>query len=129
MEEVEWEAHESWFHASLLNPNRLLLMCFNEKIDENVGVVRFDFEANVDSEKGRAALISINLAPSMRGKGLSKPCLTAALAFLTQHYPSYQCVLAEIKSSNSASRKSFEGVGFKCLREEDGVGYFELETS
>ena len=62
---VEWDGHSAWFAASLTNPNRLLVMCEDDNTNEKVAIVRFD----VENER---ALISINLAPKMRGKAMKQ---------------------------------------------------------
>lgn len=118
MDKIEWEEHAKWFVSSLSNPNRFLLLCYVAKGGEKIGVVRFDLESD-------AAVISINLAPLMRGNGLATLCLEAALTYLREKNPSIKRVKAEIKMLNTASRRSFERVGFALEREIDGVGYFE----
>ena len=62
---IEWDGHRYWFAASLTNPNRLLVMCEDDNTNEKVAIVRFD----VENER---ALISINLAPKMRGKAMKQ---------------------------------------------------------
>ena len=69
---VEWEGHSAWFESSLENKNRLILLC--ESINElkKIAVVCFDINF-------RRALVSINLSPEMRGKGISKQCLSKSI--------------------------------------------------
>ena len=58
---VDWNGHSGWFAASLINKNRLILICEEEITNEKVAMARFEREGN-------RALISINLSPKMRGK-------------------------------------------------------------
>lgn len=114
---VEWEGHSKWLESTLENPNRCLLMCCIGESNDNVAIVRFDVDADT-------ALISINLAPSMRNKGLAKPCLQEAMDFFKKIYNDVDCIKAEIKSINTASRRAFEGVGFCLTKEVDEVRYY-----
>ena len=118
---VEWEGHSKWFASSLSNANRCLLICYLADSEDKVGVVRFDIE-------GDAALISINLAPTMRGKGFAKRCLKKAVDFFKENNPGIRQINAEIKSVNVASHKSFEGAGFVFEREMDAVRIFRKMT-
>ncbi|MCP4847277.1 MAG: GNAT family N-acetyltransferase [Verrucomicrobiaceae bacterium] len=118
-DKVEWEDHSKWFEASLSNPNRLLLICSLANDGSKAGVVRFDTESD-------ESVISINLAPSMRGKGFAKPCLEAALTYFRKEKPAIKRVKAEIKSLNEASRRLFVRVGFVFLEEMDSVECFEM---
>ena len=52
---VGWDEHKEWFKNSLLNPRKVLLICYDE-FKEKVGIVRFDIES-------KQTLISINLNP------------------------------------------------------------------
>jgi len=115
---VDWNGHSGWFAASLINKNRLILMCEEESTNEKVAMVRFDIEGN-------RALISINLSPKMRGKRKAKGCLSDAISFFKKTYSDVQFIDAEIKSINIASQKSFIGVGFVLLKEDGDVLYYE----
>ena len=117
---VAWEEHELWFENTLKNDTRLLLMCIDTVINEKICVVRFDLDMN-------RALVSINLAPSMRGKGLAKRCLNDAIIFLKTHTPSIDILDAEIKSTNRASIATFQGVGFSQVGEESSLLQFQCK--
>ena len=111
---IEWEDHQKWFQAKLASENTFFLICeVSSFLNEKVGVVRFDF-----SDSKKEAKISINLSPKMRGKGYAKLCLKFAVDFLLKVEPLCLKIHAEIKDVNIASRKSFEGVGF-CKVSED----------
>jgi RimJ/RimL family protein N-acetyltransferase len=118
---VAWEGHELWFENTLKNDTRLLLMCIDTVINEKICVVRFDLNIN-------RALVSINLAPSMRGNGLAKICLNAAINFLKTHAPSIDSLDAEIKSTNRASIATFQGVGFSQVGEDSSLLHFQCKV-
>lgn len=118
---VAWEGHEIWFENTLKNDTRLLLMCIDTVINEKICIVRFDLNIN-------RALVSINLAPSMRGKGLAKICLNAAINFLKTHVPSIDILDAEIKSTNRASIATFQGVGFSQVGEDSSLLHFQCKV-
>lgn len=112
---ISWVDHSHWFAASLQSDNRLLVMC--EENEAPVAVVRFDISSD-------RALISINLAPSMRGKGLAAPCLTSAIAFLASEVSGVAVIDAEIKPENEASKRAFEAAGFSLDKETGGVLHY-----
>ena len=120
-EPVEWADHVRWFEATLEDPDRCLLMCRLDGGNENVAMVRFDVD-------GATALISINIAPTMRGKGLAGPCLQTAIRFFHLAYRDVNLIKAEIKAVNPASRKAFEGAGFTLAGKAGKAGEDWLYT-
>ncbi len=117
---ITWQQHEDWFHASLQNADRCLLICVDAS--GKVGMVRLDIKEN-------DATISINLNPKMRGLGLAQPCLTNAMQFFKNAFPDIKIYTAEIKSVNIASSKAFENVGFVFDNELNGVKYYRMLAS
>lgn len=109
---VKWDEHCNWFAATLQNSNRCLLMCYSDQA-KNIAVVRFDVEDDF-------AEVSINLSPSERGKGFAPKCLLLAVDVFEKEYSFVRKLIAEIKTSNVASKKSFEKVGFTLYDEKDG---------
>ena len=71
---VAWIDHQEWIQSVIISSRHCFLMRCDKTSDASVGVVRFDM-GNDDT------LISINLAPSFRGRGLGKHCLNAAIHF------------------------------------------------
>ena len=104
---VAWRRYQHWFLSSLNKKDKLFTICELNNTGAKVGIVRFDIDANPNT-----ALISIILAPSMRGKGFAKRCLVGAMGFFKRAFPTVSILRAEIKSINLQSRCSFEGVGF-----------------
>ena len=96
---VAWDGHKLWFENTLKNETRLLLMCVDTAVNEKICVVRFDLDMN-------RALVSINLAPSMRGKGLAKRCLNDAIIFLKTHTPLIDILDAEQKALAEEEKKA-----------------------
>ena len=116
---VDWEGHNNLFASSLKNKHRLLLLCEDENDFNKIAVVRFDVESS-------RALVSINLAPNMRGKGLSKQCLREALTSFKNEFPQVIALDAEIKLRNIASQRLFESVGFFNVRDDANTLFYEL---
>lgn len=110
-EEISWEQHQLWFESVSGDPRRSLLIA--ERGEEPLGVLRFDPFAEGCAE------ISINVAPSQRGKGISRTMLAAACRYGFEQL-SLARIYAEIKETNAPSIKIFEGVGFRfaALRED-----------
>ena len=115
---VDWEGHSAWFASSLENKNRLLLLCENKNDSKKMAVVRFD----VNSTR---ALVSINLAPDMRGKGISKQCLSGSIESFKNEFPQVTALDAEIKLENITSQKLFKSIGFVNVRDDINTLYFE----
>ena len=111
-ERVDWEGHSKWLVSTLNNPNHCLLMCESTNGDP-IAVVRFDV-------RDSCAELSINLSPLERGKGLAPMCLSLAINYFEEQYPSVSELVAEVKTMNMPSRKSFEKVGFTLREENDG---------
>ena len=118
---VEYEGHCKWLTTTLKNANCCLLMC-ELKEGKPIAVVRFDIE-------GQSAEVSLNLSPLERRKGLAPKCLTLAIDYFEKQYPSISKLIAEIKTLNIASRKSFEKVEFMLDKEEKNFWYFSLSIN
>ncbi|MBU6455408.1 MAG: GNAT family N-acetyltransferase, partial [Cyanobacteria bacterium REEB67] len=76
---------------------------------ERAGIVGFQRIAAVGGKQ--AVAISINLDPKRRSKGLGAEALKAIQPLLKAQ--GVQIILAEIQTTNPASRKAFEKAGFK----------------
>ena len=117
---VSWDEHKEWFKNSLLNPRKVLLICYDE-IKEKVGIVRFDIE-------NTQTLISINLNPSKRGRGLSSQSLTESIKFFVSNYNPKGRIVAIVKEENIISIKSFKSSGFILTNKKNGKNYLEFKT-
>ena len=115
---VQWEEHNAWIKASLKNKNRLFLLCETENTEKKIGLVHFRVVV-------QRALVSINLSPEMRGKRLSKLCLSVAINHFSKQYSQVITLDAEIKSVNTASQRAFESVGFIKVQENNGMLHYK----
>jgi RimJ/RimL family protein N-acetyltransferase len=104
---VCWDEHLTWLKSTLRNPNRQLLIAEDER--GAVGTIRLDL---LDG----AWQMSWTVAPEHRGKGLG-----AAMVQLAVSRMRGECVFAEIKAANFASRRIAEKSGFRLRRERDGM--------
>ncbi len=117
---VTWDEHKEWFDNSLQNPKKVLLICYDE-FKEKVGIIRFDIEST-------QTLISINLNPVKRGKGLSGQCLKESIKFFISNYNFNSRIVAVIKEENIRSIKSFKSCGFIHTNKKNGKNYLEFRS-
>ena len=113
-EPVIWKIHSQWFTNALLSEEKMILICKDETNRHKLGMVRFEF-----LENGKQSEISINLCPKMRGKGLAKKCLKSSISFMLNEKPNCEILVADIKLLNEASKRSFEGIGFRMDSENN----------
>ena len=114
---IEWENHSRWYSNSLKSENRILLICEDNR-NEKIAIIRFDIsESN--------AIISINLNPNQRGKGLAKPCLIGSIEFFSKEYIEIKCLFAEVKEDNIGSQTIFMCAGFTKYNSKDNVGFYK----
>ena len=105
-ETISLETHTTWFSGKLKNEDSTIYILQHNDIP--CGVVRF--EKNEDH-----AVIGISVSPDYRGRRLAKPMLNLACSeyLLKNPIPIY----AYIKTSNSASIKSFQRAKFSYNKE------------
>lgn len=115
---ITLESHNRWFHKSLKDKKIKFYIGYLVKKNEKkkVGVVRFDI-------KNKHALVSINLNPIMRGKGLSYILLAAGVKkFLKLKKIN---LIAEIKKSNLASINCFLKNGFYFIKSRKQYNFYK----
>ena len=115
---ITWDSHRDWFTSSLASKKRLLLICEDAKSENKIAIVRFDIEEH-------SALVSINLAPDMRGKGKSKNCLKAAISYFKCFDGAKKVINAEIKPKNKRSKKLFRAVGFVLVKKNPDMLHYQ----
>jgi UDP-2,4-diacetamido-2,4,6-trideoxy-beta-L-altropyranose hydrolase len=98
---IPFKIHEKWFKNKLDDNNCSLYMIYIDK--HPVGQVRFEAERNF-------ARIDYSIAKQFRGRKLGKRLLGLAITEFQKH--SNQRILGEVLSSNIASGKIFESLGF-----------------
>jgi RimJ/RimL family protein N-acetyltransferase len=112
---IDPETHAAWFAASLANPKRIMIIAQKRQSDggaATVAIVRFDISNG-------EATVAINMNPVMRGLGLAASSLLGAERYLP---PEREIMLiAEIKSTNTASRRTFERAGYQVSPEPIGM--------
>ncbi len=101
-----WEEHQTWYEACLLDPNRLLYLLYDAE-QCIVGLLRLD-HLLASNQMTNTYEISIIIAPEHQGKGIAKNALTAMKGL--HKNASY---LATILNENKVSKKVFANVGFK----------------
>ena len=100
---ITWDTHRNWFLEKLLNPNCLLLIC-SDDWGNSLGLVRFDLA-------GDEAVMSINLNPGARGRGLAGLIIIRTVDELFKR-SNISWVSAFIKPQNLRSATAFERAGF-----------------
>lgn len=116
---IEWGTHQNWFSKAMRDRNKYLFIC--ESVDKllSVGVVRFEIEEG-------HVLISINLSPSFRGRGLGASCLIMAVTKFRKLSNCNLSIIAEILPNNHASRNAFEKAGFTQFQRLGNIDYYKL---
>jgi RimJ/RimL family protein N-acetyltransferase len=61
----------------------------------------------------------------MRGKRISKQCLSESIENFKNEFPQVVALDAEIKPENIASQRVFKSVGFVNVRDDVSTLYFE----
>ena len=121
-EEIDWGNHVRWFESVLEHQSKHLLIC-QDFCDppRKIAVVRFVIEENV-------GVVSLNLCPSERGRGLSSECLMVSIQFLVDEgVINLGCQLrAQIKPNNRRSRRAFERAGFTVVRTDIEIVEYSL---
>jgi len=118
-ERVNFDQHHEWLSERIIDNNCYFLI-FSKDGFRKIGYVRFDI-------KDKFAEISINISPFERGNGYATKCLLLAIKSFQEKYSEVTKLIAEIKTSNIASKKSFQKAGFKVVR-DDGE-FWQLNQS
>lgn len=110
---IPWEGHLAWFTRRLADSDCLIAIIVDES-GTPVGQVRFEGE-------GDLVIVDVSVAPWARGRGHAAAVLRLGLGLLFEA-PRWQHVEAWIKTSNTASQKSFARAGFRRGEEKDMHG-------
>lgn len=102
---IEWENHLPWF-LSRLHSTSCRIFIAHDSCGQAVGMVRFDFK------EGREAVISINMAPESRQRGLGSAVILVACRQIVTSGVAAR-VTALIKPDNSPSVRAFRRSGFR----------------
>jgi len=100
---IAWATHEAWFSRRLTDPDSYLYVL--ELGEQPVGQVRIEFEA-------QAGTIDYSVAADFRGRGLGSAILRRTFAQLRQERPAPWTLIGQVKTTNPASCRVFERLGF-----------------
>lgn len=114
---IPWLEHCQWFERAMKDDSRVLLLALIG--EDKVGVGRFDVI------RQGYAMVSINLNPDFRGRGLGRAALRSFCELALREL-GLDRIEAEVKSENAASRRCFEASGFVLESESDGVLHYVL---
>lgn len=105
--------HRKWFYDRLRNQHNCKIYIIETVKGLRVGQVRFELSNEVWA-------IDYSIGREFRGKGLAEKAMHLALNQLRVDRPNSRLV-GEVKSSNPASKRVFEKLGFKTLLTSDCV--------
>jgi hypothetical protein len=119
---VTLKNHKKWFKKTLTNIRikSYIGFKFEKNIKKKVGVVRFNV-------RGKYALVSINLNPAMRGKGLSYILLKSGI----KKFLKYKKInlIAEIKKNNLVSINCFLKNKFYFIKSKNNYNIYQKSLS
>ncbi|MGB8013854.1 MAG: UDP-2,4-diacetamido-2,4,6-trideoxy-beta-L-altropyranose hydrolase [Terriglobales bacterium] len=101
---ISWEHHVRWFGERLQDPHSVIYIGENAA-GEAVGLVRFQI-------KDDSAVLSVNVAPKLRGRGWGRELIMFATHALVRSRSVHR-VEAFVKPQNEASVRLFEASGFR----------------
>ena len=111
---ISWEDHVRWFDERLRDSRSVIYIGersnSNEESDGTpVGVVRFQIQ---DEQSDRHAVVSVNVAPELRGEGWGRELILFSTRALVRSR-SVRWIDAFVKPENHASVRLFEESGFR----------------
>lgn len=99
--------HDRWFARVIADPLRAIYVARDSTSGERVGMCRFDSLPDQSS-----AVVSINVAPDWRGKGVGGLVLAAALSQFRDDHDKTHTLVAQVRRDNAASTRLFVTAGF-----------------
>lgn len=108
---IDFAAHQAWFKASLERDDRRLYVILADGTES--GVVRLDIS-------GKEAVVSVNLAPEWRGRGVGPAALQAVSEFAFAVLD-LERLVASVKPENQRSLTAFRKAGFTARAGEVGT--------
>lgn len=112
-DKIEWADHVKWFDL-ILDDKTTVFYVVTDKNDSFLGQIRYKITEN-------SAIVSISLSEKLKGKGLSKEILSKSIKKIFDEEKSVKDIIAFVSADNIASKKIFEGLNFKRLKDEDGM--------
>lgn len=101
---ISWEEHEKWFNIKIKDKKTVIyIVCLK---DEKLGSIRFD-------RSDECIKVSVVLSPDFWGKGFGSEVIRLGTAkFIKDKKPKVP-IIAEVKTENVASLKSFMKANYK----------------
>jgi RimJ/RimL family protein N-acetyltransferase len=109
---VAWADHRAWLERHLADPNFALFIVEEDRAP--VGQVRFE------PWQGAHA-VDIYIAPELRGRGIARISLEAAL-----RVSGVGVAVARVKSGNTASHRLFRSLGFTEAGSDGEVTVYQI---
>jgi UDP-2,4-diacetamido-2,4,6-trideoxy-beta-L-altropyranose hydrolase len=123
-EPIPWDQHDNWFRSKLTDPRAFFYVATNDT-GQAIGQVRYQCDE-------KRAVLSLNMAPDLRGKGFGKKMLLLATEELFQS-SNVTVIDAYVKPANHSALRLFESAGFRRngthTKEGQPAIHFSLEKS
>lgn len=116
-ERIKYEDHVEWFNKKLNSPDSYLYICMDE--DKPIGQIRIEVEDGI-------GLINFSVDSGSRGMGYGKKMLNKIAEVLKEDVIIIEKLIGKVKPENAASRKAFEGAGYKLIKYDDVYEYEQL---
>lgn len=120
-EEIKWDDHIAWYTKKLSDSNCLFFILEDGQIP--AGSIRLDCVPGPNE-----AIISYNISPAFRGRGLGKTILMLIEEKVLQDYRfdlNIKKLVGEVLPDNEASKKCFEHNGYTCISSDSSALIFE----
>jgi len=102
---IDYDDHKKWYSSKLTDDENVMVIGFEDhEQSKKSGVVRFE-------NRQTSVRVSINLSPESRGQGVGAEFLLKSQDFIPTAWPA-TLLMAEIKSQNVASIKTFINAGY-----------------
>jgi len=103
---IDYDDHQKWYENKLCDDENVMVIGYVDDHDQlkKTGIVRFE-------NRYTSVRVSINLSPECRGHGVGVEFLLKSQDFIPTAWPA-TLLMAEIKSQNVASIKTFLNAGY-----------------
>lgn len=106
------EFRETYFNQPTLPP---IFACLD---GERVAFLRHEPSPHPEGAHGQTIIVSINVAPNHRGRGIGLAALHLSAQYLSQIVGA-DCVIAEVRAENEASQRLFTSAGYRMIGEAE----------
>ncbi len=102
---IPWETHQAWFARRLSDRVHCRFFIGHDADGVPIGMIRFDEQAD-------HVLVSVNMAPESRGKGLGGLLVRRGTKLVANYYLHWP-IVAWILPENPVSKRVFEKAGYR----------------